>query len=157
MKLCLGLLALTFVLSACSSVVPSPPIPTSTATPAARSSPPPATADPSPPAPRWRVDVVNGPRRVIVSIATDRAASLWFVDPGRYVTLLDWDEARPGGIELIEMTATGCVVLDTARFPAMNFTIRLDGARTGPYTMSLVPGVFETSLPTAEQTPSCSG
>jgi hypothetical protein len=129
------LLVLTvFVVQSCAPLLPTAPTPAG-----------------------WRVDVVNGPRRVIVSIATDRQAAMWFVDPGARVNLLDWPEARPGGIELIEITADGCVLLDSVLFPAENFTIVLNGAAIGSYTITVEPGASTTGPPGVEATTSCSG
>jgi hypothetical protein len=105
------------------------------------------------PAP-WRVDVANGPRRIIVSLSP---GGLYFVDPNAKVTLLESPEARSGGIEVIEVTNDGCVVLDAAQFSAESFTITLTGGQTGPYTITLEPGTTLTGPPTAKRTTDCMG
>lgn len=107
----------------------------------------------APPIP-WRVDVVNGPRRVIVSVSP---GGLYFVEPNAHVTLFELPGPRPGGIELIEATNDGCILLDKAPFAAQSFTLKLIGGPTGPYTVDLVPGTTLTGPPTAECTTECMG
>jgi hypothetical protein len=91
---------------------------------------------------RWRVDVVNGPRPVIVSIATDSEAWLWPIAAGERRTLLDEPVAHAGGIEVMGVVnGDPCTLLDHAFFPPESFTINLAGAPQGrDYTMTVTPG-----------------
>ena len=147
MKPLLTVLTLFFLIG-CSSVEPtrSTPVPSSATS---RSSIEPT----GPPAP-WRVDVVNGPRRIIVSLSP---GGLYVVDPNDKVTLLESPDARAGGIEVIEVTNDGCVLLDTAQFSAESFTITLTGDQTGPYTIALERGTTLIGPPTAKRTTDCMG
>jgi photosystem II stability/assembly factor-like uncharacterized protein len=104
---------------------------------------------------RGRVEVINGPRQVIVSIATDRGAWMWLVPPGARMTLLDEAEARPGGIEII---GDGCELLGTAAFGATPFTIVLDGPATGGrYTLRLDTSTSLTGPANTDYYGLCSG
>lgn len=102
----------------------------------------------------WRVDVVNGPRRVIVSVSP---GGLYIVEPNTRVTLFEADGAKPGGIEVIEATNDGCILLDKAPFAAGSFTITLSGEVEGDYMMTLDPGTVPVGLPGAERTTDCMG
>lgn len=149
------LLALMLLLvCGCSTVEPTPTprvVPSATSRPSASPTP---SAEPTPSPERWRIDVVNGPRRVIVSVSP---GGLYFVEPNVKLTLFEAPEARAGGIELIEVTDDGCVLLDTATFPAESFTIMLIGGPTGPYALALEPGTTLAGPPTAERTSDCMG
>ena len=109
---------------------------------------------PSPSIEPWRVDVVNGPRRVIVSVSP---GGLYFVEPNATVTLFEAPQAQAGGIEVMEVTGSGCVLLDKTTFVAESFTIKLSGGSTGPYAIAVVSGTSLTGPPTAERTTSCMG
>lgn len=152
MRVVLALVLL--VVSACSTIVPTP---TPTSVPTATtdlSAAPTTSATPSPSIEPWRVDVVNGPRRVIVSVSP---GGLYFVEPNTTVTLFEAPQAQAGGIELIEVTDSGCVLLDKTTFPAESFTIRLIGGSKGQYTITLESGTTLSGPPTAERTTSCMG
>ena len=152
MRVVLALVLL--VVSACSTVAPTP-APTSAPNATIEPSAVPTTlATPSPSIEPWRVDVVNGPRRVIVSVSP---GGLYFVEPNSTVTLFEAPQAQAGGIELIEVTDSGCVLLDKTTFPGGSFTIRLIGGSKGPYTLSLESGITLSGPPTAERTTSCMG
>ena len=156
MRVVLALVLL--VVSACSTVAPTPaPTPTATSAPTATIGPsaaPTASARPSPSVEPWRVDVVNGPRRVIVSVSP---GGLYFVEPNATVTLFEAPQAQAGGIELIEVTDSGCVLLDKTTFPGESFTIRLIGGSKGPHTITLESGTTLSGPPTAERTTTCAG
>ena len=109
---------------------------------------------PSPSIEPWRVDVVNGPRRVIVSVSP---GGLYFVEPNATVTLFELPKAQAGGIEVMEVTDSGCVLLDKTTFVAESFTIKLSGGSTGPYAITVAPGATLTGAPTAERTTACMG
>ncbi len=152
------LLATAFV-SSCG------PSPAPTASPAIR---PTATAPAEPTglptsaaAERQRIEVVNGPREVVVSIATDLAAWAWIVAPGAHLVLLDEPVARPGGIELMDHSAPGsaCRLLDTDTFEARSFTIVATGPTSdGAYTMTLDYGSSaQPGSASTEYTSDCSG
>jgi len=116
---------------------------------------------PSPSGDRQRIDVVNGPREVVVSIATDLAAWEWTVPAGARFILLDEPLARPGGIEILDHSSQGkmCQVLDTSNFTAASFTIVLTGpAVGGPYTMTLHYGSPDSNgAASTDYTSDCSG
>ena len=156
MRVVLALVLL--VVSACSTVAPTPaPTPAATSAPNATIEPsavPTTLARPSPSIKPWRVDVVNGPRRVIVSVSP---GGLYFVEPNTTVTLFEAPQPQAGGIEVIEGTDSGCVLLDKTTFPAESFTIRLIGGSNGPYTITLEPGTTLSRSPTAERTTNCMG
>ena len=152
MRVVLALVLL--VVSACSPVAPTP-APTSAPNATIEPSAVPTTlATPSPSIEPWRVDVVNGPRRVIVSVSP---GGLYFVEPNSTVTLFEAPQAQAGGIELIEVTDSGCVLLDKTTFPGESFTIRLIGGSKGPYTITLESGTTLSEPPTAERTTACMG
>ena len=152
MRVVLALVLL--VVSACSPVAPTP-APTSAPNATIEPSAVPTTlATPSPSIEPWRVDVVNGPRRVIVSVSP---GGLYFVEPNSTVTLFEAPQAQAGGIELIEVTDSGCVLLDKTTFPGESFTIKLIGGSKGPYTITLASGTTLSGPPTAERTTSCVG
>ena len=98
--------------------------------------------------------MVNGPRRVIVSVSP---GGLYFVEPNSTVTLFEAPQAQAGGIELIEVTDSGCVLLDKTTFPGESFTIRLIGGSKGPYTITLESGTTLSGPSTAERTTACMG
>ena len=142
------------IVGACSTIAPTP-APTSAPNATIEPSAVPTTlATPSPSIEPWRVDVVNGPRRVIVSVSP---GGLYFVEPNSTVTLFEAPQAQAGGIELIEVTDSGCVLLDKTTFPAESFTIRLIGGSKGPYTISPESGTTLSGPPTAERTTACMG
>ena len=85
--------------------------------------------------------MVNGPRRVIVSVSP---GGLYFVEPNAAVRLFEAPQAQAGGLEVIEVTDTGCLLLDKTTFAAGSFTVRLIGELKGPYTATLVPGTTLT-------------
>ena len=159
MRVALALLLL--VVSACSTVAPTPAptlAPTLAPTSAPASAPnatigpsaaPETSVGPSPSVEPWRVDVVNGPRRVIVSVSP---GGLYFVEPNAMVTLFETPHAQAGGIEVIEVTESGCVLLDKTTFRAESFTIKLIGGLKGPYMVTLESGAGLTGPPTAERT-----
>lgn len=105
--------------------------------------------------------MINGPREVIISIATDKAAWEWVVPAGAHLVLLDEPVSRPGGIEVLDHSSERafCRVLDTAQFTAKSFTIRLSGPSSGGgYTMAVEYGSPEsTSSPETTFTSACSG
>jgi hypothetical protein len=109
---------------------------------------------------RQRIEVVNGSREVVVSIATDLAAWEWIVPVGARLTLLDEPVARPGAIELIDHSGIGhfCGVLDRAVFDARSFTIVISGpTNDGGYTMTLDYSTSPTGTPDVNYTFDCSG
>jgi hypothetical protein len=117
------LAALVCLVVAACNATPTASLPTDTldSTPvAAPISPQPSSPGASGTVARWRVDVVNGPRPVIISITTDTSAWEWLVRAGEKRTLLDETGARPGGIEVIsDVEVTGaCTVLARATFSA---------------------------------------
>jgi hypothetical protein len=79
------------------------------------------------------------------------------VEPEAEVTLFECPEPRPVGIEIIEVTDSGCVLLHSGQFDAGDFTIVLSGLRSGPYTLSLTPGAGLTGPPGGERTFVCMG
>lgn len=148
--------ALSLGAVACSSLqptrTPSPTVaPNMTIGPSVQST---TSARPSSSREPWRVDVVNGPRRVIVSVSP---GGLYFVEPNAAVTLFEMPQVQAGGIEVMEVTDSGCVLLDKTTFSAESFTIRLSGGSNGPYTLSLESGASLIGPPTAERTTDCMG
>jgi hypothetical protein len=106
---------------------------------------------------RWKVDVVPADRPLIVSIATDRSASLWQIDPGEPVVLLSEPEARSGAIELID--PADCTLYDSARFQSGSFTIVLTKLEGPPvdYALRLQPGAAAAGQPSIDFTSNCTG
>jgi len=109
----------------------------------------------APPTSRWHVDVINGPRTVVVSLATDTSAGLWLVPAGASLTLLDEPEARPGGVYILE---EDCTHLAYSLFDAESFTLVLSGPATGPgYTLTIETGAPLLGPPSTDFFPYCSG
>jgi hypothetical protein len=134
---------------------PAPTVSTASITPAAA---PIATAGP-----RGRVDVINGPRPVVIQIQTggftDAAAWGWLVPAGARLTLLDEPHARPGYIWILDATAKHfCGQLAYTTFSADPFTILLSGpAIGGDYRMRLKVGTSLRGPVDSDYSPACSG
>src|SRR5215217_4396523 len=88
----------------------------------------------------WKVDVLNGDRPLIVSIATHRSASMWLIEPETHVVLYRQAEALAGSIELIEPTT--CFLYDNAQLAPSSFTIvpKLFKGPPPDFELDLVPG-----------------
>lgn len=73
---------------------------------------------------RWKVDVINGDKPLVISITTKRASWAWHVPAnGRLVLLNEQRAPVDGVIELID-PHQDCLVHDTAALPRDSFTIR---------------------------------
>lgn len=73
---------------------------------------------------RWKVDVINGDKPLLISITTDSAAWAWYVPANARIVILD-EQLAPveGVIELID-PQQDCLVYDRAEVPREPFTIR---------------------------------
>jgi hypothetical protein len=105
----------------------------------------------------WKVDVANGDRPLIVSIATDRSAELWLVPAGAHLVLLRDTEARQGSIELID--PEDCTLYDEAKLQPTAFTIVIEpGAGDArDFSMRLDPGADVAGPSSTDYTANCSG
>jgi hypothetical protein len=105
----------------------------------------------------WKVDVANGDRPLIISIATDRSAALWLVPAGAHLVLLRDSEARQGSIELID--PEDCTLYDEAQLQPTSFTIVIEpvAGNAQDFAMRLDPGADVAGPPSTDYTPNCSG
>jgi hypothetical protein len=148
--------------------------PTSSVTPVATPTPSPtptASTAPTAPAtptetagPRGRVDVINGPRPVVIQIQTggftDAAAWSWLVPAGARLTLLDEPHAKSGYVRVLDVPAAmhSCGQLAYTTFSADPFTIVLSGpAAGGEYRMTLKVGTSLRGPVDTDYSPVCSG
>jgi len=142
------------------------PVATSMASAAPTASPVP-TAPTLPTAtagPRGRVDVINGPRAVVIQIQTggftDAAAWGWLVPPGARLTLLDEAHAKPGYIWVLDVPTAknSCGQVAYTTFSADPFTIVLNGpAGGGDYRMTLKLGASLRGPVDTDYSFACSG
>lgn len=109
---------------------------------------------PLPPS-RWKVDVVNGPEPVIVSITTDAAAWAWTIAPRERLVLLDLRQAPNEGTITLIGPGTDCEVLDSFSLPPTSFTVidRPDDGAT--FVVELGAGL--AGAPSTEFEGACSG
>lgn len=111
-----------------------------------------------PPA-RWKVDVVNGERPLLISITTGSASWAWLVPADGRMVLLD-EPAAPtdGTIELID-PGRDCVVLDAAAVPLGSFTIRPVRVRVDPpeFDLGIEDGASLVAPVSKESFGGCSG
>ena len=151
------LLVVLAVGQGCTSLVPTPvPTPRATQTGSASGAPtvrPTITSTPSA-GTSLQVDVLNGSRRVIVSIS---GAGLWWVEPDARVTLFNSPDVRPAGIEIIEVTGTDCRLLARSDVVPGDFTIDLRRQPTGSYSVAVRSGAALSGPPGAEETTTCMG
>ena len=154
---------------------PSPSVtpvatPTPSAVPTVSTAPTATTAPTTPTAtagPRGRVDVINGPRPVVIQIqtgglggVTDLSAWAWEVPPGARLTLLDEPHARPAYIWILDVPGSkhSCGQLAYTTFSADPFTIVLTGPATGgDYRMTLKVGASLRGPVDTDYSPACSG
>jgi hypothetical protein len=105
----------------------------------------------------WKVDVLNGDRRLILSIATERSASMWLIEPDAHVALFREEEARPGAIELID--PIDCALYDRALLLPSSFTIVPERFNGPPldFEVKLLPGATAEGPIDVDYTTHCSG
>jgi hypothetical protein len=111
---------------------------------------------------RWRVDVVNGPRPIIIRFSPDLESGLpsptmadgqilpyaWQVEANARLTLFDQPTGpSAGSFDLLQAfndpsKLDHCHVFQTVQFSAESFTIVLTGATLGPdYSAMIEPGL----------------
>jgi hypothetical protein len=141
---------------------------TATASPEAASTTPPVGVATSPGAPtssltgslgRWRVDVVNNARTVLVQIDAESAVYAWEVPAGARFTLIDDADAQTGHIWIRDLASSGnsCAIIAEGAFEATSFTIMLNDPAGRPYEMTLTAGSTTTGGPNTSYDPACSG
>jgi hypothetical protein len=139
--------------SGCTAVPSTTPSNASTPTPAVAAFASPtvtaalATAVTAAPSP-WRVDVINGPRPVVIRMdlacltpptsADCWAEDAWRIEPNARLTLVDQEGiAHFGSFDLLQASGDlpslgHCYVFQTLHFLPESFTIVLTGDRSGP-------------------------
>jgi hypothetical protein len=162
-------LAGAVALAACTAVSPPTP-PESTA----GSAPTPVSATQSPAIPTatptanpsaaaslidWRVDVINGPRPVVIRFNIDDSPPIpsedwnasgffWLVKANQRVTLFDEETvAQHGSVDLLQTMDDRpqlghCYIFETIPFAAGSMTILITGKASGPdYSATIEPGI----------------
>lgn len=162
-------LAGAVALAACTAVaLPTPPASTTGGAPAPASATPSAaiatgtpTASPSAPASliEWRVDVINGPRPIVIRFNIDGSPPIppedwnangfsWLIKANQRVTLFDEETVvQHGSVDLMQTFDDRpqlgyCYVFETVPFAPGSFTIVITGKTSGPdYSARIVPGM----------------
>ncbi len=104
---------------------------------------------------RWKVDVVNGPDPVIVSITTDTAAWAWQIAPNERLVLLDLDQAPNEGTITLIQPGAACEALAQIPLPPTSFTI-IDRPRDAA-SFIVEPGAGLAGAPSTDFEGGCSG
>jgi hypothetical protein len=111
--------------------------------------------------PVWQIAVINGPRPIIVQVATRNAVVAgWRLAPNEQRVLFAGPEPQGGYIDIVGVpeSVDSCKVLIHATFEPGSWTLLLRGPAEGAgYRLTLQPGVSLSGPPSTDFYFGCSG